>query len=103
MTRAKQSGYSGERPGIVEAVGVNLALTTFVGPDNHAVTWGGAPCLGGFPLAMINVSGLSIASVTTPLHLRVGVHVDAEQVADPWSLLRAFDLALTDLEAEVAS
>ena len=39
---------------------------------------------------------------TTAADVRVSVHVDAEQVADPWSLLRAFDLALADLETEVA-
>ncbi len=31
------------------------------------------------------------------------MHVDAEQVADPWSLVRAFDLALTDLETVTAA
>ena len=51
---------------------------------------------------MVNTSGLAIASVSTPSDVWVGVHVDAEQVADPWSLLRAFDLALADLETETA-
>jgi hypothetical protein len=103
MTRAKQAGHSVARTGIVEAIGVNLALSTFVGADDRPVRWGDAACLGAFPLAMVNVSGLSIASATTPLDLRVGVHVDADQVADPWSFVRAFDLALADLETELVS
>jgi diacylglycerol O-acyltransferase len=102
MTRAKQVGHSGPEAGVVEGVGVNLALSTFVGADRRSIAWGEAVCLGAYPLAMVILSGLSIACVTSPSELWASVHVDAEQVADPWSLLRAFDLALLDLETVAA-
>ena len=101
MTQAKQMASSAAGAGVADGAGVNLALSTLVGSD-HPIAWGDAACIGAFPLAMINVTGLSLACVTTPSDLRVGVHVDAEQIPDPWSLLRAFDLALADLETEFA-
>ena len=99
MTRAKQMRSSEARAGV--GVGANFAFSPFVG-SNQPLTWGDAACIGAFPLAMVNTSGLAIASMSTPSDVRVSVHVDAEHVADPWSLLRAFDLALADLETETA-
>jgi hypothetical protein len=97
MTRAKQMGRSGAWRGSAVNTRVNFALSTLVG-SNLPMAWGRAACLGAFPLAMTNVTGLSIASQSTPSDVRVGVHVDAQQVPDPSSLLRAFDAALAQLE-----
>ena len=102
MTRAKQIALSGAWRGVATSTGINFALSPFVG-SSRPIAWSGAACLGAFPLAMVNVTGLAIASVSTPLDLRVGVHVDAEQIADPSSLLRAFDLALAELETVTAN
>ncbi len=101
MTQAKQIAHAGTRSGALAGAAVNLALSTFVG-SNLPLAWGGAAYVGSYPLPMVHVTGLSIASVTGPVYLWVGVHVDAEQVADPWSLLRAFDLALADLDTAAA-
>jgi hypothetical protein len=100
MARAKQVAHSGARSEI--GVAVNLALSTFVG-SNFPLAWGDAPYVGSYPLPMVHMCGLSIASVTGPEYVWTAVHVDAEQVADPWSLLRAFDLALDDLEKAAGS
>jgi hypothetical protein len=100
MTQAKR--LASDSAGVGDGAGINLALSTLIG-SSRPIAWGGAACIGAFPLAMVNVTGLSIASVTTPADVRIGVHVDSEQVSDPWSLLRAFDLALDDLQTEVAA
>jgi diacylglycerol O-acyltransferase / wax synthase len=99
MTWAKQIGSS--EAGVADSAGVNFALSTFVS-SSRPIAWDGAAGIGSYPITMVNVSGLSIACVTTATVLWVGVHVDAEQVADPWSLVRAFDLALTDLQTVTA-
>ena len=100
MTSAKQLLASGGVAGAAVG-GVNFALSTYLG-SNSRLAWDGAPGSGIFSLTMLNITGLSIASGTNGDELWVGVHVDAEQVTDPWSLLRAFDLALSDLETAVA-
>jgi hypothetical protein len=99
MAQAKQMAHAAQA-GVPDRAGVNFAFSTLFG-SSKPIGWRGAPCLGAFPLPMVAVTGLSIASVTTPDDVKVGVHVDADQVSDPWSLLRAFDLAIADLEAEV--
>jgi hypothetical protein len=82
--------------------GVNLSLST---PPASGVplSWAGAPRIGTFVLAPLSGTGLSVVSGRYPSHVTVGVHVDAEQVPDPWSLLRAFDVALADLETVLAA
>jgi hypothetical protein len=52
---------------------------------------------------MISGCGLSIATGTTRHGVAVGVHVDAHQVPNPWTMVRAFDLSLDDLQAAVGS
>jgi hypothetical protein len=77
--------------------GVNLSLST---PPASGVplSWAGAPRIGTFVLAPLGGTGLSVVAGRYPNQVSLGVHVDAEQVPDPWSLLRAFDVALADLE-----
>jgi hypothetical protein len=101
MTRAKQALGSGASAGVAGGGGVNFALSPFIG-SNRELAWRGAAGIGLFSLPMVNVAGLTIACGTYTDALRVGVHVDAEQVTDPWSLLRAFDLALAELESLAA-
>jgi hypothetical protein len=100
MTQAKQMASAAAGAGVADGAGMNFALSTLLG-SSRPITWGGATCPGAFPLAMVNVTGLAIACLTAPSYLRIGVHVDSEQVSNPWSLLRAFELALDDLETEV--
>ena len=100
MTRAKQILASGAWAAGA-GVRVNFSLSAYVGSSTQ-LEWGGAAGAGIFSLALVNGSGLSVACGTNADKLWVGVHVDAEQVADPWSLMRAFDLALADLETETA-
>ena len=81
--------------------GVNLSLST---PPASGVplAWAGAPRIGTFVLAPLGGTGLSVVSGRYPSQVTLGVHVDAEQVPDPWSLLSAFDAALADLETILA-
>ena len=99
MTRAKQNFGSGGRAG--GGPGVNFALSPYFGSHSQ-LAWRGAAGIGIYALPGINVTGLSIACATEAEEVWVGVHVDAEQVPDPWSLLRGFDLALLDLETVAA-
>jgi hypothetical protein len=102
MTRSKQIMASGAWGGVGAGFWVNFSLSTYLG-SRRRLAWRAAAGVGIYALAMMNVSGLAIACGTEADELWVGVHVDAEQVSDPWSLLRAFDLALADLETEVAA
>jgi hypothetical protein len=100
MTQAKELLASGAWAGAAQSP-VNFGFSAYLG-SNRQLAWHGAPGAGIYSLAMLNISGLSIACGTDRGRLLVGLHVDAEQVTDPWSLLRAFDLALADLETAVA-
>jgi hypothetical protein len=102
MTRSKQMMASGAWGAVGAGFWVNFSLSAYLG-SSRRLAWGSAAGFGIYSLAMMNISGLAIASGTDREKIWVGVHVDAEQVADPWSLLRAFDLALADLENEVAA
>jgi hypothetical protein len=102
MRQSKQIMASGAWGGVGAGFWVNFSLSTYLG-SSRRLEWGSAAGFGIYSLAMMNISGLAIASGTDRDEAWVGVHVDAEQVADPWSLLRAFDLALADLETEVAA
>jgi hypothetical protein len=101
MIRTKEALASGTWAGAANTP-VNFALSAYLG-SNRRLAWRGADCIGIFSLAMLNISGLSIACGTQAREVWVGVHVDAEHVTDPWSLLRAFDLAIADLEAAVVA
>jgi hypothetical protein len=78
---------------------VNFALSTLVADSKVRLSWHGATRVGTYALAMVNVTGLAIACMTQTEDVCVGVHVDAGQVRDPWSLLQAFEASLADLEA----
>ena len=99
MTRAKQNFGSGGRAG--GGPGVNFALSPYLGSHSQ-LAWRGAAGIGIYALPGINPTGLAIGCGTNADEVWVGVHVDAEQVPDPWSLLRAFDLALLELETVAA-
>jgi hypothetical protein len=100
MAEAKQILASGAWAGAAHSP-VNFGLSAYIG-SNRRLEWRGGACRGIYSLAMLNVSGLAIASGTQAREVWVGVHVDAKQVPDPWSLLRAFDVALSDLDAVTA-
>ena len=100
MTRAKQNFASGGGAAAGLAA-VNFALSPYV-YSHRELAWRGAAGIGIYAIPGINLTRLAIACATDAEEVWVGVHVDAEQVPDPWSLLRAFDLALLDLETVAA-
>lgn len=77
---------------------MNLSLSTYRGA-HQPLAWLGAPVVMTVPLAMISGCGLSIATGTIRAGVVASVHVDAGHVPNPWTLLRAFELSLDDLEA----
>jgi hypothetical protein len=76
----------------------NLSISVMMGP-RPPMNWRGVPMIAMYSITIVNNLGLSIVCITRGDEVMIGVHVDSTHVADPWTIVRAFEAALDDAEA----